>query len=65
MVQLELITLSEKIFFLNIDHIDYSASGIMYFPYSIDLSTGTAGGMARLKTEVNGPCFFFSVLAGI
>lgn len=37
----------------------------MYFPYSIDLSTGTAGGMARLKTEVNGPCFFFSVLAGI
>lgn len=35
----------------------------MYFPYSIDLSTGTAGGMARLKTEVNGPCFFFSVLA--
>lgn len=36
----------------------------MYFPYSIDLSTGTAGGMARLKTEVNGPCFFFSVLAG-
>lgn len=34
-------------------------------PYSIDLSTGTAGGMARLKTEVNGPCFFFSVLAGI
>lgn len=65
-VQLELITLSEKdFFFLNIDHIDYSASGNMYFPYSIDLSTGTAGGIARLKTEVNGPCFFFSVLAGI
>lgn len=65
-VQFELITLSEKDFFLlNIDHIDYSASGNMYFPYSIDLSTGTAGGMARLKTEVNGPCFFFSVLAGI
>lgn len=58
-------SIRKRFFFLNIDHIDYSASGNMYFPYSIDLSTGTAGGMARLKTEVNGPCFFFSVLAGI